>query len=173
MGLLSDRLDRLFFLAVLGFLITVVSLAIAMLGGTGMGVLLLLTVCFGVVFSIYPVSMARAQDNLEKGDIVPVSAALILFFGIGACVGPLASSFLIALVGPWGLYFFTAGCGGILCLSAWGYRYNRPGNMEDQVAFVPIPRTSPVVSQFDPRGEPGEVVEDKGNRTEVLSDLKL
>jgi MFS family permease len=153
-GLLSDRLDRLFFLAVLGFLITVVSLAIAMLGGTGMGVLLLLTVCFGVVFSIYPVSMARAQDNLEKGDIVPVSAALILFFGIGACVGPLASSFLITLVGPWGLYYFTASCGGILCLAAWGYRYKQPSNVEDQVAFVPIPRTSPVVSQFDPRGEP-------------------
>ena len=93
-GLLSDRLDRLIVLGVLGFLIVLVSLAIAMLGDTGMGVLLLLTVCFGVVFSIYPVSMARAQDNLEKADIVPVSAALILFFGMGACVGPLASSFV-------------------------------------------------------------------------------
>lgn len=158
-GLLSDRLDRLTVLAGLGFMIVVVSLTIALLGSGGMGVLLLLTMCFGVVFSIYPVSMARAQDNLEKADIVPVSAALILFFGMGACVGPLASSSLIALVGPWGLYFFTAFCGGILGLAAWGYRYKQPSSVEDQVAFVPIPRTSPVVSHFDPRGELGDDAE--------------
>ena len=153
-GFLSDRLDRLSVLSGIGFLVAFVSLAMALLGGTGMGILLLLTVCFGVVFSIYPVSMARAQDNVETEDIVPVSAALILFFGIGACVGPLASSILIALVGPWGLYIFTASCGGILCLAAWWYRLKQPTNVEDQVAFVPIPRTSPVVSHFDPRGEP-------------------
>jgi MFS family permease len=152
-GLLSDRLDRLLVLGGIGFLITLVSLAIAILGGTGMGVLLVLTVCFGVVFSIYPVSMARAQDNLEKADIVPVSAALILFFGIGACVGPLTASAFIALVGPWGLYVFTAFCGCILGLAAWGYRKKKPVSVEEQVAFVPIPRTSPVVSHFDPRHE--------------------
>ena len=161
-GLLSDRLDRLTVLAALGFLIVLVSLAIALLGSTGMGVLLLLTVCFGVVFSIYPVSMARAQDNLEKADIVPVSAALILFFGMGARVGPLTTSFFIARVGPWGLYFFTALCGLILGLAALGYRQKKPSRVEDQVAFVPIPRTSPVVSQFDPRGETGDDDEDRG-----------
>ena len=152
-GLLSDRLDRLLVLGGLGFLIAMVSLAIALLGGTGRGVLLLLTVCFGVAFSVYPVSIARAQDNLEKTDIVPVSAALILFFGMGACVGPLGASTFIALIGPWGLYFFTALCGGILGLAAWGYRQQKPASVEDQVAFVPIPRTSPVVSHFDPRHE--------------------
>jgi len=162
-GLLSDRLDRLTVLAALGFLIVLVSLAIALLGSTGMGVLLLLTVCFGVVFSIYPVSMARAQDNLEKADIVPVSAALILFFGMGACVGPLTTSFFIARVGPWGLYFFTALCGLILGLAALGYRQKKPSRVEDQVAFVPIPRTSPVVSQFDPRGETGDDDEERGS----------
>jgi MFS family permease len=133
----------------------------ALMGRAGTGVLLLLTICFGVVFSIYPVSVARAQDNLEKADIVPVSAALILFFGVGACVGPLATSFLIGQVGPWGLYFFTAFCGGILCLAAWGYRRKQPASVKDQVVFVPIPRTSPVVSHFDPRGEPGDGAGDK------------
>jgi len=152
-GLLSDWLDRLLVLGGLGFLIVLVSLAIAFLGGTGMAVLLMLTTFFGVAFSIYPVSMARAQDNLEKADIVPVSAALILFFGMGACVGPLTASAFIALIGPWGLYIYTACCGGILGVAAWGYRQKMPSSVEDQVAFVPIPRTSPVVSHFDPRHE--------------------
>ena len=160
-GLLSDRLDRLLVLGGLGFLIVLVSLAIAFLGSMSLGGLLLLTICFGVVFSIYPVSMARAQDNLEKVDIVPVSAALILFFGLGACVGPMTASLFIALIGPWGLYFYTACCGGILGVTAWSYRQKQPASVEDQVAFAPIPRTSPVVSHFDPRGEAEDGLEDE------------
>ena len=39
--------------------------------------------------------MERAQDNIDKEGIVPVSAALILFFGIGACLGPITASFVI------------------------------------------------------------------------------
>lgn len=152
-GLLSDRLDRLTVLSAQGFLVAAVSLGIAMLGRSNLGTLLPMTACFGVVFTIYPVSMARAQDNIEKQDIVPVSAALILFFGIGACFGPVTSSLIISKVGPWGLYYFTAACGGILGVVAWIYRHKLPSNVEDQVAFVPIPRTSPVVSHFDPRGE--------------------
>ncbi len=152
-GLLSDRLDRLTVLSAQGFLVAAVSLGIAMLGRSNLGTLLPMTACFGVVFTIYPVSMARAQDNIEKQDIVPVSAALILFFGIGACFGPVTASLIISKVGPWGLYYFTAACGGILGVVAWIYRHKLPSNVEDQVAFVPIPRTSPVVSHFDPRGE--------------------
>lgn len=38
-------------------------------------------------------------------------------------------------------------------MAAWAYRLKQPGRVEDQVAYVPIPRTSPVVSHFDPRGE--------------------
>jgi len=72
-GLLSDHLDRLTVLSIVGFLVMLVSVSIATLGALSLGVLLLLTACFGVVFTIYPVAMARAQDNIEKEDIVPVS----------------------------------------------------------------------------------------------------
>ncbi|MHC4326374.1 MAG: MFS transporter [Planctomycetota bacterium] len=62
-GLLSDRLNRLTVLSALGFLAMLVSIGIAMLGSSGLGILLFLTACFGVVFTIYPVAMARAQDR--------------------------------------------------------------------------------------------------------------
>ncbi|MEN8244416.1 MAG: hypothetical protein ABFS43_05895 [Thermodesulfobacteriota bacterium] len=80
---------------------------------------------------------------------------------MGASFGPLTASLVIAKVGPWGLYLFTAFCGGVLGLAALGYRHKQPSNVEEQVAFVPIPRTSPVVSHFDPRGEPGGYDEDR------------
>jgi MFS family permease len=153
-GLLADRLNRLTVLSILGFSVMLVSISISILGELGLGFLLVLTACFGVVFTIYPVAMARAQDNIEKEDIVPVSAALILFFGLGACLGPVTASSIIIITGPWGLYHFTAVCGGLLGGAAWICRNKLPGKVEDQVPYIPIPKTSPIVSVLDPRGDP-------------------
>ena len=97
--------------------------------------------------------MARAQDNIEKKEIVPVSAALILFFGIGACFGPITASFVISKIGPFGLYYYTAGCGGALGVIVLSLRNKLPSNFEEQVPYIPVPRTSPVVSNIDPRGD--------------------
>jgi MFS family permease len=155
-GLLSDRFDRLTVLSILGFAVLLVSVSISVLGSLSLSLLLLLTTCFGVVFTIYPVAMARAQDNIDKKNIVPVSGALILFFGVGACMGPILSSLIIAQIGPWGLYHFTAICGGILGGTAWIYRNKLPVKVEDQVPFIPIPKTSSVVSALDPRGDPDD-----------------
>jgi MFS family permease len=153
-GLFSDRLDRLTVLSALGFLVMLVSLGIAILGPAGLTVLMPMTACFGMVFTIYPVAMARAQDNIEAKDIVPVSAALIVYFGIGACFGPITASFFISIIGPFGLYYFTAGCSGMLGVLALGLRNRLPRDFEEQVPYIPIPRTSPVVSNIDPRVNP-------------------
>jgi len=153
-GLLSDRFDRLTVLSILGFAVLLVSVSISVLGALNFSLLLLLTACFGIIFTIYPVAMARAQDNIDKKDIVPVSGALILFFGLGACFGPVLSSLLIAKIGPWGLYYFTAICGGILGGTAWIFRKKLPSKVEDRVPFIAIPKTSSVVSTLDPRRDP-------------------
>jgi MFS family permease len=153
-GLLSDRLNRLTVLSAIGFLAMLVSISIAMFGTSGLGILLFLTGCFGVVFTIYPVAMARAQDNIKKEDIVPVVAALILFFGLGACFGPVIASAVMAKTGPWGLYHFTAACGGVLGVTACIYRKKPARKVEDQVPFFPVPKTSPMVGVLDPRSNP-------------------
>jgi MFS family permease len=150
-GLLSDRFNRLTVLSALGFLALLVSICIAAWGALGAGILLFMTTCFGVVFTIYPVAMARAQDNINKEDIVPASAALILFFGLGACFGPVIASAVMAHAGPWGLYYFTGACGGVFSLAAFIGRKKLAGKVRDQVPFIPMPKTSPMVSVLDPR----------------------
>ncbi len=152
-GWLSDRFNRLTVLSIVGFSVMLVSISISIMGESGLGVLLALTACFGVIFTIYPVAMAQAQDNIETENIVPVSAALILFFGLGACLGPVTASSIIIITGPWGLYHFTAACGGLLGGAAWFWRNKLSGKIEDQVPFIPIPKTSPMVSTLDPRGD--------------------
>jgi MFS family permease len=153
-GLLSDRLNRLTVLSALGFLAMLVSIAIAMRGTSGAGILFFLTGCFGVVFTIYPVAMARAQDHIEKDDVVPAIAALILFFGLGACFGPVIASAVMVKTGPWGLYHFTAVCGGVLGVAGCIYRMKLGGKVKDKVSFVPMHKTSPMVSVLDPRSNP-------------------
>jgi len=152
-GFFSDRLDRLTVLYSLGFLVCSVSVGMILLGRINLGLLYTLTICFGIVFSIYTVAMARAQDNIDKKEIVPVSAALILFFGIGACFGPITSSLLVSILGPFGLYYFTAFCGGCLGLIVWSLRKRLASTLAEQVPTIPIPRTSPVVGAIDPRRE--------------------
>ena len=159
-GLLSDRLNRLTVLSALGFLAMLVSICIAMFGASSLGILLFLTACFGVVFTIYPVAMARAQDNIKKEDIFPVSAALILFFGLGACFGPVIASTVISKTGPWGLYHFTAVCGGVLGGAAGIYRKKLAGKVVDQGPFFPMPKTSPMVGVLDPRSNPEDYSHD-------------
>jgi MFS family permease len=161
-GLLSDRLNRLTVLSTLGFLAMAVSAGIAIYGTSGLTTLLFLTACFGVVFTVYPVAMARAQDNIDREDIVPVSAALILFFGLGACFGPVIASAVMANTGPWGLYHFTAVCGGVLGLTALIGRKKLAGRVKDQVPFVPMPKTSPVVGVLNPRSVPENCQRDDG-----------
>ena len=153
-GLLSDRLNRLTVLSALGFLALLISIGIAVYGTLGPTILLFLTACFGVVFTVYPVAMARAQDNIHKEDIVSVSAALILFFGLGACLGPVIASAVMARFGPWGLYYFTAACGGIFGLAACISRIKLASKVEGQVPFIPLHKTSPIVGVLDPRGLP-------------------
>lgn len=151
-GFFSDRLDRLTVLYSLGFLACLVSICIIVFGRLNLGWLYALTICFGIVFSVYTVAMARAQDNIDKNEIVPVSAALILFFGIGACFGPITSSLAVSTFGPFGLYYFTAICSGSLGLIVWSLRKRLSSTLADQVPTIPIPRTSPVVGTIDPRG---------------------
>jgi MFS family permease len=155
-GFFSDRLDRLMVLYTLGFCACLVSVGIIVLGRLNLGWLYFMTICFGIVFSIYTVAMARAQDNIDKKEIVPVSAALILFFGFGACFGPITSSLAVSKLGPFGLYYFTAFCGAGLGLIVWSFRKRLSRSLADQVPTIPIPRTSPVVGAIDPRGENGD-----------------
>jgi MFS family permease len=152
-GYISDRIDRLTLLGAIGFIVMLVGIGIAVLGRTGLLVLIPFTVCFGIVFTIYPVALAKAQDNIEKKEIVSVCAALILFFGVGACLGPIMASFIMSKTGPFSLYFFMAGCGGIVGAAALACRKKWPCINEKQAPYICIHGTSPVVSKIDLQSE--------------------
>ena len=62
----------------------------------------------GLMFTIYPVSVARTHDLFNTKDVVQVSSALLLFYGIGATAGPVISSvFLRFSNSPYRLFAYS------------------------------------------------------------------
>ncbi len=45
--------------------------------------------------------------------------------------------------------------------AAWIFRKKLSSKIEDEVPYIPIPKTSPIVSTLDPRGDPDGFVEKK------------
>ncbi len=156
-GTLSDRFPRRRVLALLSLGVAAASLATVNLAERSPELLLVLAALYGgVAFTLYPVAIAHANDHIEPTDMVPASAALILFYGCGAFAGPISAAALMSAVGPSGVYLFITLCTLVLGTGAWFYREKDKVATADQVHCIPVPRTSPVASVLDPRGEPEE-----------------
>ncbi|MGH8373023.1 MAG: MFS transporter [Gammaproteobacteria bacterium] len=151
-GTVSDRFDRQHVIGVLAFAVSAASLVLLTLGGQATFLLLIAGAVFGgLTFTMYPVAVAHANDHIRTGEVVPVSAALILCYSLGAMLGPLGAAGVMHMVGPRGLFLFTALlCFGLGVTALLGPR-GEPVAPEDQSPFVPVPRTSAVIAQLDPR----------------------
>ncbi|MGD8575335.1 MAG: MFS transporter, partial [Gammaproteobacteria bacterium] len=153
-GHLSDRYDRRSVLALLSIGVSLVSLLI-MLSGVGLVALLLGAAVFGgLAFTIYPVSVAHANDHIEADEVVPATATLILAYSIGASLGPLGGAVAMWRAGPSGLWVFTASVSLVLGLLVYLRRGADTVTVEEQGEFVAMPRTSAVIAELDPRAEP-------------------
>lgn len=112
----SDRLDRRRILA--GLMVG------AMLSGLALGTLHLDLVGLSIAGLIYgalslpaySLAAAHAYDRTSPSDAVETAAGLLLLYGIGSVVGPALSSFAMTHYGPGAMFYFTAGCYGLLLI---------------------------------------------------------
>ncbi len=158
-GIVSDRVDRTKVLPVLSGGVGMISVGILLTAGMPYVALMVMMVCFGgALFSVYPVAVARSHDLFDPSEVVNVSTGLLLSFGVGASIGPLACAVVMkALNTPYGLFVFTAVVALLYC--AMVYYLRRQEMIEivpvaEQADFVPMMRTSPVVMIIDPRSAP-------------------
>lgn len=154
-GKISDRVDRRLALVAAGGLLAVSSAGVAFIDGGNLGWLLVLAALVGGSgYAIYPIALAHANDFMEIEQIVPASGAMVLISGVGASIGPLLASFLMAGVGPTGLFLWTAAVGVLLIVFAFYRRTVRPSVPADEQSapYVSVPRTTPMAVGLDPRG---------------------
>lgn len=161
LGRLSDRFDRRKVIVVVGLMLAAVgaAMAVVVLGPTepSAGHLLLVLPFGGMLFAIYPLSLAHANDHIDPRDFVAASGGLILAFSVGATIGPIAASGVMEAVGPGGLFGFIGGSG-VLLAAFTGYRLRTVAAVPtpDKTPFQITPRTALVITELDPRSEEAE-----------------
>ena len=106
----------------------------------------------GIVFAIYPLSIAHVNDFLEAEQLVPASAGLILMMALGAALGPIITSFVMELIGEQGL-LITCGCICILTGGFVGFRIlaRKVLPSHQQGPYQVVPKTTPASVVLDPR----------------------
>ena len=148
-GIWSDRIDRRLILVYLGFISAIIALISLFLPA---GSPYLLAFCMflfgGMMFSIYPVSVAHANDHPEATDLISTSSNLLLINGIGAAFGPLLGGVLIQYLGKncLLLLFLIIGISLGICALYWR-RYGIHIPASEKNAFVPITRTTHVAME--------------------------
>jgi len=159
MGWLADRTNRAEMIRINA--ITLMLLAIPLWGWWDVPYVALLgfSCVMGILqFTLYPLGLALANDNVEPARRVGLSAIMLMVYGLGACIGPLLAGFFMRQFDPHAFYIFTSFCAGLLAVFVRAQLpVAEPLRQEASTAFVPVPDTlqsSPVVSVLDPRVDP-------------------
>ena len=121
--------------------------------------MLLLSAAVGVaLFTLYPLGAAFANDHVEPERRVGLAAVLIMVYGVGACIGPLAAGALMELGGPGMFFIFASACALALVALMRPARVTGEHQVEEApIHFVAAPdslQSSPMAATLDPRADP-------------------
>jgi MFS family permease len=146
LGSLSDRWDRRKVLLITSAGALVSALALAFLAGSdryaNFGFALLFS-CFAM--PIYSLAAAHGNDFAGKGGYVKVAAALMLYYSIGAVIGPLVSSFMMQQFGLSALFVYSALVyAAFMAVTLLRMRVRATPPREQRGRFTALLRTSPV-----------------------------
>lgn len=153
-GFLSDVMDRRRVLVAVSGLASLGGLFLFAFAGMSSVLLLIGAGIYGCfVMPMFGLSAAHANDHAERHEFVAVSSGLLLVFGIGSVAGPLIAPIMMNAIGPSALFAYTAAVHALLF--GFGlYRLSARAGipLSDQEDYVSVPRTTPGVFEFDPRG---------------------
>ena len=117
-------------------------------------------------FPVYAMAVAHTNDHVSHGTFVEVSAGLLLLFAAGAVVGPLASSVIMSVTGPGGLYVFTALVhAGMAVFSLYRIRRRERVPVEERTTFLHgLEAASTVSNAFEESEPPAAAPADEATR---------
>jgi len=108
-GRLSDRIDRRYVLAIMAMIAAIDGLLLFVFQPTTPYLLISLVIVYGAAANtLYPITVAHANDFASPEDYVKVSGGLLLLYGIGTIIGPTLSGPIMSDIGPYSLFLITA-----------------------------------------------------------------
>jgi MFS family permease len=158
LGALSDRIDRRYVMVLAGLVGGAISLLMIAFEPTTPWLLYLGMFVFGsVLYPIYALNVAHANDTAEASEFVKVSSGLLIIYGFGNMAGPQLGGRLMEIFGPKGFFLAMA-----LSYAAYGsyalwrtFRRDAPAPEDrDDFQVLPVAIThTPETAQLDPRSE--------------------
>ncbi len=156
-GRLSDKFDRRLMMIFVCSLVTIMSLMLIMAIKMDSYTLELIALLLlgGMTFTLYPLSISHACDQLEPEDLVAGTQGLLLIYSVGATLGPVfAAVFMRPWLGANGLIFYFIVLSLILgWFLLWRKTTTPQVSLEDQQDYITVPQTTPIVAELDPRSE--------------------
>lgn len=150
LGYWSDRTDRRTTIMLVSFTSVIVSvLAIFSPTSTYIWLAICMFVFGGMMFSIYPLSVAHTNDHPEAVDRIAITTNLLFVFGLGAAIAPLIGGFLMQVTGRYSLFGLFIAAGTFLGCYAWYWKqHGIEIREEDKTTFTPQLRTSQVAIEL-------------------------
>jgi MFS family permease len=156
-GRLSDRTDRRYVIAGTAIGAALAGILLFAIKPTDPVSVLLLTGFYGALtYPLYGLAVAQANDYAEPNDFVAVSGGLLLLYGVGTMLGPLAASSAMTAGGPAALFTVTAMAH--LSIATYAiYRTTRrapvPEAVREAFRTVPGQNPTPQTAALHPRAE--------------------
>jgi len=159
LGRASDFTDRRYVMVVAGIIGLVLSSAMVLVHpGPGWTIYLLMFLFGSVLYPIYSLNVAHANDSADPSEFVEVSSGLLIVYGIGSMTGPQVAGRLMDAVGPQGLFITMAVCFTIYGAHAfWRIQRRSLAIAPDQKPEFQFQASeiqpTPETMQLDPRSE--------------------
>lgn len=174
LGRASDRMDRRRVMVAAGIIGALSSTVIMLVGVDSRLLLFLVMFVLGtVLYPIYSLNVAHANDHARPDEFVEVSSGLLLVYGIGNIAGPIIAGVAMGAIGPSGLFlYFAIGFALYSLYAAW--RISRRGQAPEETrtdfqAMPALREQTPQTVELDPRADPdfpghgpGEPAEETG-----------
>lgn len=107
----------------------------------------------GFSFTLYPLSVALANDSQDEGNFVGVSAALIFLWGVGAAISPVLGGAILTRTPPGGLFIYMGVISGLIAMAALMQRRHLE---RIRSPFRIMTRSAPTLVDLDPRAHEEE-----------------
>lgn len=153
-GWVSDRFNRRWTLIGVAAGTGLSALAVVGLGEAVFPLLLAVATAHGgLFFTLYPLSLAHANDKAEPDQFVELSRGLLLVYFVGALVAPFVGSLVMEALGPSGLFIeITVIAGALTLFGLYAQWRAAPIPEREQQEFYPYgPHTTTEVYEIDPR----------------------
>lgn len=174
LGLLSDRMNRLLLISLVALGLMIFSILINLPIMTNFYVIIASFGAIALQFTLYPLSVAIANDNIDENKRVSLSAILLMLFGVGAAIGPLISGYFMEYFGAKGLYIFTIiTAGSIIWINLSKGSKRLQTDVEDALPHVIMSdaHVSPIAAAtLDPRIDEDAVID--AMRNEEADEIK-